>query len=96
MTQCDARQGFDLDVFQSGALNFRKAADLRLGEFDVLDRLGRDCLDQTRDLVIAEAESRWRPFVEFFRQGADSHIPLSGDIGKDRFDGRAHPGVFFA
>jgi len=70
-------------------------ADLRLGKFDVVDRLRRHFGDQRRNLISAQLETRRRPFVEAFRQFAHRLIAAFGDIGDDRFDGAPDLGVGF-
>src|SRR5437016_7162898 len=64
MAEHDAGQGLYLDITQRGALDLGKISDLRLGEFDVVDRLRRDLDDECRDLVFREAKASWRPFVK--------------------------------
>ena len=61
-------------------------ADLRLGKFDVVDRLRRHFGDQRRNLISAQLETRRRPFVEAFRQFAHRLIAAFGDIGDDASD----------
>ena len=82
----DPRQCLDLDIAHRGALDLGEIADLRLREFDIVDRLRRDLGDQCRNLVLGEAEARRRPFVEPLRQVAHRRVAPFGDIGDDGFD----------
>ena len=50
MAEHHAGQGLDLDILQRGALDFGEAADLSLGELDVVDGLRRDLGDEVFDL----------------------------------------------
>ncbi|MCY1485507.1 hypothetical protein D9M68_191340 [compost metagenome] len=59
-----ARQGLDFDVVHRVLLDLREAADLRLGELDVVEGLLRQAGDAGVDLRLAEAEGFRRPVVE--------------------------------
>ena len=61
VAQPHARQGFDFDVVQRGALGFGETADLGLSELDVLDHLGRKAGDQRHRSVRATGETTLVP-----------------------------------
>ena len=93
MPEHDPGQGLDLDIAHRRPLDLGEMPDLRLREFDVVDRLRRDFGDQCRNLVLGEAEARRRPFVEPLRHFTHRRIAPSGDIGNDALDRAADPGV---
>jgi hypothetical protein len=95
MAEHDPGQSLDLDIFQRGALDLREMADLRLCEFDVVDRLRRDLGDEPDDLVLREFEARRRPFIEALAELAYCRIAAFGDIGDDRLNGAPDFGVGF-
>ena len=88
-------QGLDLDILQRGALDLGEIADLRLREFDVVDRLRRDLGDECRDLVLGQAKARRRPFVEALAKFAHRRVAALGDIGDDGLDRAPDFGVGF-
>jgi hypothetical protein len=93
VSEHNAGQCLDLDILQRGALDLGEVADLRLGEFDVVDRLRRDLGNECGDLILGEAKARWRPFVEALAELAHRRIAALGDIGDDRLDRAANLGV---
>src|SRR6516165_6454247 len=84
-----------LDVLQRGALDLGEIADLRLREFDVVDRLRRDLGDECGDLAVAQAKSRRRPFVEPLAELSRRRVTTFGDICDDSLDRNADPRVGF-
>jgi hypothetical protein len=89
----DPRQCLDLDIVHRAPLDLGEIADLRLREFDVLDRLRRDFVEECGNLVLGEAEARRRPFVEPLRHFAHRRVAPFGDIRDDALDDAADLGV---
>jgi hypothetical protein len=85
-----ARQGGDLDVLERVLLRLRKAADLRLGERDVVDRLLGDAGDKGIDLGLAQAKAGRVPPIESFGVRAHRLVAARLNIGKDAAHGLAH------
>ena len=86
----NAGQRLHLDVAQCGALHLGKAADLRLGELDVLDHLRRQAIDQRLNFCGGQAEILRLPLVELHGQLAHCRIAASHDVIEDRLDRLAH------
>jgi len=74
-------------------LDLGEIADLRLGEFDVVDRLRGDLGDKRVDLAFGEAKAWRRPFVKALAEFAHRHVTALGDIGNYPLDGAADLGV---
>ena len=89
----NARQRLHLDVAQRGALHLGEAADLCLSEFDVLDHLRGQAVDQRLDFRRRQAEVLRLPFVELRRQFAHRRIAARDDVIEDRLDCLAHLAV---
>ena len=87
MPEHDAGQCFHLDVFERGLLDFGETPDLGLGEFDVVDRLGRQPFDRSLDLLPGEPEIAWRPVVELLRELAHGGVAAGIDVREHLFDG---------
>jgi hypothetical protein len=82
----DAGQCLDFDIAHRGALKLGKMADLRLCEFDVLDRFGRHFGNQRLNLTGTQPKARRRPFVETLAEFAHCCIAAFRDVGDDRLD----------
>ena len=65
VSQYDAGECFDLDVFQRIALDLGKAAHLCLREPDVFDSLRLKLSIGRVDVGLRQPEIGWRPIVEF-------------------------------
>ena len=89
----DTGKGFHLDIGHRGALGLGEAADLRLGETDVVHIAGRDLLHGSFDFRGAEAEVFRFVAVEFRREFADGGVAARLDVGKGCFDGGTGAGV---
>ena len=76
---------FLFHVLQGGALNLRETAHLRLGEADVFQGGLRHPRDAGVDVRFGEAEARWRPLVEAFRQGPHGGISAALDVRENAF-----------
>jgi hypothetical protein len=90
LAQHHARQGLDLEVPERGALVLREAADLRLGEADVVQLALRELAQAGLDLLVGQAEVGAVPLVELDRQFAHRLIAARLDVGQDRLDRAAH------
>ena len=66
--------------------DFGEAADLRLGELDVVDHLRRQAVDQRLDLRLRQPELLRLPFVELRRQFAHRRVATAHDIVEDGLD----------
>ena len=93
MAQNDAGQGFHLDIRHRGALRLGKAADLGLGETDILHVACADLLHRRRDLGRAQPKLGRVVLVEPHRQVAHRGIAARLDIGQHLFHGGAHARV---
>ena len=92
----DPGQGLDLDILHRGALDLGEVADLRLREFDVVDRLRRDLGDQAADLVRRTGESSAATICRSARDSSRTAAsPRVRDIGDDGLDRAAGLGVGF-
>jgi hypothetical protein len=80
-------QGLDLDVLQAVALDLGKAANLLLGEADVLDLAGRQPLHGRLDLCLGQPEVGRVPLVELAGVLAYCGVAALFDPGQDAFDG---------
>ncbi|MCY1308908.1 hypothetical protein D9M70_589510 [compost metagenome] len=90
MAEHHAREGFDFDVVHRVLLHLGEAADLRLGEADIVEGLLRQAGNAGVDLLLGEAEAFRRPLVELPGVLAHRRIAALFDIREDAFDGGAH------
>ena len=93
MAEGNAGQRLDLDIRHAVALRLGEAAHLCLGEFDVLDHLGWQAVDQRLNFRARKAERFRRPFVEFLRDFPHRLIPTRNDVGQDALNGLAHRAI---
>jgi hypothetical protein len=89
----DTGQRLDFEVLHRFALLLGEIAHLRLRELDVLNIPLRHLRDRALDLPRRQAEIGRRPVVELLRQVLHRRVLARLDIGEDRLDRLAHPGV---
>ena len=85
VTQPNAGQRFHFDIDQGGPLRLGEAADLRLGEFNVVDDLPRQAVHQGRNFIRAQPERFRLPFVEPGGQFAHRRVAALRNIVEYRF-----------
>jgi len=91
--QDHAGQRLDLHIRHARALRLGKAADLGLGETDVLHVARGDLLHRGRDFGRREAEGGRVVAVEPARQIADGGIATGRDVGQNGLHRGAHLGI---
>ena len=89
MAEHHAGQGLDLDVADRSALRLGEAADLGLGEADVVEVAPGEPRQAGFDLRLGQPVIVAVPAVELDRQVADRLVAALGDVGENGLDGAA-------